>query len=67
MTEFFNWVFDFKRPPWVLVLSFIVLFLGGFTLLFLSVAMVVFGYWLPPLLIWIILPVTLIFREYTRR
>ena len=65
MSDFIKWL-DSEAPDWI-VIAFII---AGTTLtmaaLFLSLVALVKGYWIVPLLLWIVLPAYIVIRAYLK-
>ena len=64
MKDFIEWLYHPDTPAWVLLVAMIVASLACMIALLVSMALIVKGYWLIPLLFWIVLPSYVVIKMY---
>ena len=64
MKDFIKWLDHHATPAWVLPVAMTVASLACMIALLVSIALIVKGYWLIPLLFWIVLPSYVVIKMY---
>ena len=64
MSDFIEWLDHPATPAWVLPVTIIVASLACMIALLVSIALIVKGYWIIPLLFWIVLPSYVVIKMY---
>ena len=64
MKDFFEWLFHPATPDWALLVAMIVASFACMIALLVSIALIVKGYWLIPLLFWTVLPSYVVIKMY---
>ncbi len=64
MTNFFNWVFSAERPVWVTACATVASFASICAALAITIVSFEYGYWIIPVLLWLVIPAGLLVREY---
>jgi len=63
MSDFFDWL-TYRAPDWVYAIAAICVSVLLVSMTFLSIVALVAGYWIIPLLIWIVAPAALVVWTY---
>ena len=64
MKDFIEWLYHHATPAWALLVAMIVAAFALMIALLVSMALIVKGYWLIPLLFWIVLPSYVVIKMY---
>ncbi len=66
MTKFFQWVFHYKTPMWVVMVVLIVGLILFVLFLAFTFALLDSGYWPVVLFLWVFMPIYFVYAEYLR-
>ena len=64
MSDFIEWLDHPATPAWVLLVAITVATLVCMIAILVSIALIVKGYWIIPLLFWIVLPSYVVIKMY---